>query len=130
MEEAINQVFSRGEVITYPGPAQRESGAYIFDGDDDYLTLKGNNNSSFTIAMRIRPEQIREMDISAMAEYPLSSKNDRNLYLTSDGHIAARIYDGSSRSVTSTSVISAGTWTHVTITGNGSNLKLYINGTS
>ena len=118
----------KGDEITYSGPAQQATGAYIFDGDDDYLTLKGNNNSSFTIAISIRPEQIREMDISAMAEYPLSSKNDRNLYLTSEGHIAARIYDGSSKSVISTSVISPGTWTHVAITGNGSNLKLYING--
>jgi hypothetical protein len=90
--------------------------------------MKGNNNSSFTISMRIRPDQIREMDISAMSEYPLSLKNDRNLYLMSDGHITARIYDGSSRIVTSTASISAGAWSHVAITGNGSSLKLYING--
>jgi hypothetical protein len=119
----------KGDEITYPGPTQQASGAYIFDGDDDYLTLKGNNNSSFTIAIRIRPDQIREMDISAMAEYPQSSKNDRNLYMTGDGHIRARIYDGSTRTVTSTAVISGGSWTHITITGNGSSLKLYINGT-
>ena len=78
--------------------------------------------------MRIRPDQIREMDISAMSEYPLSTKNDRNLYLTSEGHITARIFDGSSKSVISTSTISTGTWSHVAITGNGSSLKLYVNG--
>lgn len=119
----------KGDEITYSGPAQQAAGAYIFDGDDDYLTLKGNNNSSFTIAIRIRPDQIREMDISAMAEYPQSSKNDRNLYMTADGHIRARIYDGSSKTVTSTAVVSAGSWTHITITGNGSSLKLFVNGT-
>jgi hypothetical protein len=119
----------KGDEITYPGPSQLESGAYIFDGDDDYMTLKGNNNSSFTIAMRIRPDLIREMDISAMSEYPLSTKNDRNLYLNSDGHITARIYDGSSEVTTSTALISANTWTHIAITGNASSLKLYINGT-
>jgi hypothetical protein len=117
-----------GYEITYSGPSQLESGAYIFDGDDDYLTLKGNNNASFTISMRIRPDQIREMDISAMSEYPLSSKNDRNLYMTSGGQITARIYDGSSKTVTSTASISAGAWSHVAITGNGSSLKLYVNG--
>ena len=118
----------KGDAITYPGTAQLEPGAYIFDGDDDYLTLRGNNYSSFTITMRIRPDQIREMDISAMSEYPLSTKNDRNLYLTGDGHIRARINDGASRTMTSTAAISAGTWSLIAITGNGSSLKLYING--
>jgi hypothetical protein len=119
----------KGDEITYSGPSQQASGAYIFDGNDDYLTLKGNNNSSFTIAIRIRPDQISEMDISAMTEYPQSSKNDRNLYMTGDGHVRARIYDGSSKTITSTAVISAGSWTHITITGNGSSLKLFVNGT-
>ena len=118
----------RGDAITYPGPSQLEPGAYIFDGDDDYLTLEGNNNSSFTIAMRIRPDQIRAMDIASMSEYPLSTRNDRNLYITDDGHITARIFDGSSKVVTSNSIVPAGTWTHVAITGNGNSLKLYING--
>ncbi|HBC77522.1 MAG TPA: hypothetical protein DCZ51_02765 [Bacteroidales bacterium] len=118
----------KGDEITLPGPSQLESGAFIFDGDDDYLTLKGNNNPSFTISMRIRPDQIREMDISAMSEYPLSTKNDRNLYLSSDGHITARIFDGSSKSTTSTATVSAGSWSHVAITSNGSSLKLYVNG--
>jgi hypothetical protein len=119
----------KGDPITYPGAWQQETGAYIFDGDDDYMTLKGNNNSSFTISMKVMPDQIRQMDISAMSEYPTSGKNDRNLYLNSDGSITARIYDGSSKVVTSSARISANTWTHIAISGNGSNLKLYINGT-
>lgn len=119
----------KGDPITHPGPSQQESGAFIFDGDDDFMTLKGNNNSSFTIGMKVMPDQIREMDISAMSEYPTSGKNDRNLYLNSDGSITARIYDGSSKVVTSSARISANTWTHIAISGNGSNLKLYINGT-
>ena len=118
-----------GVSITTSGPYQDEPGAYIFDGNDDYMTLKGNNNGSFTIALKIRPDQIREMDISAMSEYPSSGKNDRNLYMNSDGRISARIYDGSSRVVTSSARIAADTWTHITITGNGSNLRLFINGT-
>jgi hypothetical protein len=119
----------KGDPISYPGPAQQASGAYIFDGDDDYLTLKGNNNTSFTISMRVMPDQIRDMDIAAMSEYPASGKNDRNLYLNSEGRVIARIYDGSSKIATSSARISAATWTQIAITGNGSNLKLYINGT-
>lgn len=118
----------KGDEITYPGPSQLESGAYIFDGNDDYLTLKGNNHSSFTISMRIRPDLIREMDISAMSEYPLSPKNDRNLYITSDGHISARIFDGGYKTVISDATISSGRWSHVAITSNGNSMTLYING--
>jgi len=118
----------KGDEITYPGSYQLEPGAYIFDGDDDYLTLEGNNNSSFTISMRVRPEQIRQMDISAMSEYPFSWQNDRNLYLNDNGRITARIFDGNSKTVSSTSSIQSGTWTYVAITGNGSSLNLYING--
>ena len=49
--------------------------------------------------------------------------------MNSDGRISARVYDGSSRVVTSSARIPADTWTHITITGNGSNLRLFINGT-
>lgn len=117
-----------GERITRSGPYQDEPGAYIFDGTDDYLTLRGNNNSSFTIAMRIRPDRIREMDIACMAEYPLSGRNDRNLYLNGDGRITARIFDGSSRTVRSDRNVSAGQWSHIAITGDGRSLKIFING--
>ena len=117
-----------GQSITTPGPSQSEPGAYIFDGVDDYLTIEGNNFSTFTIAMRIRPDQIRAMDISAMKEYPASGKHDRNFYMNNDGRIATRIFDGSSRVITSNSALSAGSWTHIAMTGNGGNLKIYING--
>ncbi|MDP4222303.1 MAG: LamG-like jellyroll fold domain-containing protein [Bacteroidota bacterium] len=118
----------KGDAITSPGPAQAEAGAYIFDGNDDFMTLKGNNYSSFTISLRIRPARIKAMDIASMSEYPGSSKNDRNMFMTSDGRITARIYDGNSRMVTSSSSVSAAAWSTVTMTDNGSTLKLYING--
>ena len=117
-----------GDEITYPGPSPFEPGAYIFSGDEDYLTLKGNNNSCFTISMRIRPDIIRAMDISAMSEYPLSARNDRNLYITSDGHISARIDDGSYKTVISDATIPSGRWSHVAITSDSNSLTLYVNG--
>jgi hypothetical protein len=118
----------KGDEITYPGAYQLEPGAYIFDGDDDYMTIKGNNYESFTIAIRIRPDFIRGMDISAMSEYPGSQTYDRNIYLHEDGKITARIFDGISRIITSDNEISAGEWSHVAITADGNSLKLYLNG--
>ena len=118
-----------GESITYSGPPQSELGAYIFDGVDDYMTLRGNNNSPFTIAMRIRPDQIKEMDIARMAEYPLTSAtHDRDLYMTPEGRITARIFDGSSKTVTSNIALGASAWAHIAITYNGSDFKLFVNG--
>jgi hypothetical protein len=117
-----------GETVTVPGPPQYKSGSYIFDGIDDYMTLAGNNYTSFSIAMWIRPDEIKSMDISRMAEYPSSSTYDRNLYLHGNGRVSARIYDGQLRTVTSSTSLSAGAWTHIIMTGNGSTLKLYING--
>jgi|WetSurMetagenome_2_1015567.scaffolds.fasta_scaffold00011_27 hypothetical protein len=115
------------DATSYPLPLL--SGAYMFDGNDDYLTFKGNNNPQFTIAMRVNPDQIRSMDISGMSEYPGSSTFDRSFFMESDGRVSARIYDGSTRTVTSSSSIPQGNWTHLVMTGNGTSLKLYINGT-
>lgn len=117
-----------GEQVTTPGPYQDEPGAYIFDGIDDYMTLAGNNNPQFTISMRIRPDVIQIMDISKMSEYPSAPSCDRSFYLDGDGHLTARIFDGQSRTVTSALTIASGTWTDIVMTGDGSTLKLYING--
>jgi hypothetical protein len=117
-----------GESVTVTGPAQSEPGAYIFDGVDDYMTLWGNKNTSFTIAMRVRPDQLKAMDISKLAEYHSSALYDRNLIMNADGSVTASINDGTPKSVTSVSKLTAGEWAHIAMTGNGSNLKIYVNG--
>lgn len=114
--------------VTISGPVQDESGSYIFDGVDDYMTLAGNSTTSFTIAMKVRPSVISSMDISKMTEYPSNATSDRNFFLNSNGSVSASIFDGSSKVVTSTTSLSAGNWTHITMTGNGSSLKIYVNG--
>jgi hypothetical protein len=90
--------------------------------------MQGNNNPVFSIAMRIYPDQIRAMDISHMSEYPASTTFDHSLYMENDGRVTARIFDGTNRTVTSTTALTAGTWTHIVLVGNGTNLRLYING--
>ena len=117
-----------GEAITTPGATQALPGSYIFDGLDDYMTLWGNKATSFTIALRVMPSQIRSMDISKMTEYPSAPTCDRSFYMQSDGRVTARIFDGSSKTVTSSTSLTSGNWTHILMTGNGSSLKIYING--
>jgi hypothetical protein len=117
-----------GETVAVSGPVQANPGAYIFDGTDDFMTLVGNSTSSFTVAMNVRPDVIRNMDISKMTEYPGNATSDRNFYLNSNGTVSARIYDGSDKIVTSTTALQTNTWTHVAMVGNGSSLTLYVNG--
>lgn len=117
-----------GETVTKPGSYQDEPGSFIFDGSDDYMTLKGNQSPQFTISLRVRPARIREMDIAAMSEHPFSGKNDRNLYINEAGNIVARIFDGNSRTVTSSARVASGEWCHIVLTGDGSTMKLFVNG--
>lgn len=117
-----------GETVSVSGPAQEKPGAYIFEGVDDYVALPGNQYPFFTISMWIRPDQVNAMDISKMTEYPSFASCDRSFYLQNDGRVSARINDGQTKTVTSQSVVSAGTWTHILMTGNGSVLRLYFNG--
>ena len=117
-----------GESVAVSGPAQSEPGAYIFDGIDDFMTLVGNSTSSFTIAMKVRPAVIASMDISKMSEYPSNAASDRNFYLNANGTVSALINDGSPKIATSTTVLTAGSWTHIAMTGDGTSLKIYVNG--
>jgi len=117
-----------GEEITSPDQHQDKNGAYIFDGIDDYMTLSGNNNAAFTISMWVKPDQIKAMDISKMSEYPTSTEFDRSFYLQSNGKVAARIFDGTSKTVESNTPLTAGNWSHIAMTSDGSILKIYVNG--
>ncbi|MBP1664193.1 MAG: calx-beta domain protein, partial [Bacteroidetes bacterium] len=118
---AISDTFS----ITTTGPPQDKPGSYIFNGTSDFLTLPGNNYASFTIAMWVRPDEIRAMDISKMSEYPSYSTCNRSFYMQADGKICARVSDGIA---TSRTTLSAGEWSHILMKYEGNNLTLYING--
>jgi hypothetical protein len=111
------------------GPPQGKPGAYIFNGVDDYLTVPGNNYSSFTFSMWVRPDVIKQMDISKMAEYPASASCDRSFHIESDGKVTARIFgNNQSQTISTLSALSAGNWAHIVMTGNGSSLRIYFNG--
>jgi len=118
-----------GTTVTTTGPSQSRPGDYIFDGVDDYLTLPGNNYSSFTIAMWVMPDQLKSMDISKMTEYPSANACDRSFYMNNNGTVTTRILNNKqSQTITSNTSLSAGNWAHILMTGNGSSLRLYING--
>jgi hypothetical protein len=116
--------------IVFPSTTilQDRPGAYILDGVTEYVTLSSNQNTSFTMSMWLMPDQIREMDISKMTEYPSSESYDRTLYMNTDGGITAELNDGSLKTLTSTTNLTANNWTHVALTCDGTSLKLFIDG--
>ncbi len=124
-----------GTVVTTTGAAQNKPGAYIFNGiedNSDYLTLQGNNDAAFTIAMWVRPDIIQAMDISKMSEYPSFITANRTFYMQSDGKVTARVSDGNSstHTITSLTALSAGNWTHILMISDGTNLQLFVDGIS
>lgn len=123
-----SQLLSSGYSVTTTGPDQDRSGAYIFNGADDYMTLPGNNYPDFTISMFVRPDEIKSMDISSMKEYPSDATCNRSFFVNSGGTVEAKINDGSAKSVVSTSSLSSGVWSHIAMTAGAGSLKIYFNG--
>lgn len=118
-----------GTPVTTTGQAQDKPGSYIFNGNDvnaDFLTLNGNNFAAFTIAMWVKPDIIRAMDISKMSEYPSYTTCKYFFYMQSDGRITARVSDESTHTITSTTELTAGNWSHILMTSDGTTLQLYV----
>lgn len=66
--------------------------------------------------------------ISDIAESPGGGAHDRTLYVNSSNLIAAFIYDGTSKFVAGTTVLTVGQAYHATITCSNSLLSIYLNG--
>lgn len=109
-----------GTPVTTTGPAQDKPGWHIFNGVDvnaDFLTLHGNNYAAFYhCTMWVKPDIIRAMDISKMSEYPSYTSCNRTFYMQSDGKITARVSDESTHTITSTTGLTAGNWSHILMT--------------
>jgi len=126
---ALPPPYNFDNTITAPGPEQSRTGAYILDGIDDYISLANNQNSTFSYAMWVRPDEINYgMDIFRLTEYPSSELFDRNLVLNSNGQVMAYLNDGAQKTVASTTLLSAGNWTHIAVTSDGTSFNIYING--
>lgn len=101
------------------------------DGIDDYVqVLDAVQPLAYTIAAWVRPETIRAQSIilRTNASGPAGFFSHQ-LRMDAGGHFEHYTFDGVARTVTGTSVLQAGQWTHVTIVaGNSGFARLYVNG--
>lgn len=59
-----------------------------------------------------------------------TSTHDKTIFVDPSGITKVRIYDGASKIAANTTAISAGTWAHVGMTIDGSNIRAWMNGTN
>ena len=106
------------------------SNYFHFNGTSDIVTTSGFYGFSVqTWAVWVNPDVLERADF--MQTYPSGTIPQGAMYiemLNTSGNIEAGIRNssGSTISVTSTATLTAGTWTHVAVTSDGSNIKIYI----
>ena len=96
-----------------------------FDGNDDYIgnltNVLATNTNSETISAWVKPNNLS-------GDKYIFIQNGPTLFHISNDKLVGGIYTGTWTSVTSISSLVANVWSHVVMTYDGSNIKLYING--
>lgn len=105
-------------------------------GTDESVTISGTpGTSAYTIAAWVRQDDSNSRNIITMTDADGPMAHWSQQLRTNGGHFEHYLWDssgtGSARSVTSTTIISPGTWTHVAaVATTGGLMYLYVNGQS
>ena len=127
LSNSYNAILGDGDTST-TFPTELAKGAYDFDGESDYLTIKDNNDlditGAFTISAWIKPD-----DFDTDYQRILSKENTGGAYAIgtrSNGAVYAYLnstsFSGSAGDLTS------GIWQHMLITYDQSNVTIYVDG--
>ncbi|MBN1990153.1 MAG: leucine-rich repeat protein, partial [Bacteroidales bacterium] len=114
-------------VAGYTPPAANNS--LHFDGTNDYVACPAINPTQFTVEAWVYPTTLGK-DQAIISTLNVSSNVGMELHIGPDNLPIITINNnGSFIDVKGTNTITADTWTHLAATYNGTNLKLFINGT-
>ena len=128
---ALNGVVS-GATYSSETPAALGTGQSLnTDGVNDLVDVAdATSPTAYTIAMWVKADVIRAQSIilRSDASGPAGSYSHQ-LRMSAAGRFEHYAYDGTTRTITGTTVAVAGTWYHVAITAqNGGAMRLYVNG--
>ena len=109
------------------------NGSFNLDGTDDYISIADNATldlpDNFTISMWFNGDSCNPNDLMMHRFNGYGMGYDTNFVSGTDNKLHAYIYNGSSWiSVSTTTQPSSGIWYCMTMTYDGSNLKVYLNG--
>ena len=109
------------DIATPKMAVQLADGSTDFDGSNDYITGMANNPSgNFTISAWINPDSISDGAIYSGNAFELMLRPESNKLKMHVG--------GASNTEVTTADLTVGVWQHVCGTWDGSNAKLYVNG--
>ncbi len=109
--------------------------ALAFDGSNDYVSVPDSNSLDLSTALTLEA-WVRPTASSGWRTVMLKENNSELAYAMyarestnrPSGWIRTNPTSGSSKSVAGTSGLALNTWTHLTTTYDGSNMRLYVNG--
>ena len=126
-----NYDFDNTKYITFGWAPERvfERSIY-FDGVSDYVDMEDAldlNSSEFTISAWINRES-GSLNTSILSKRDLAYTEGYDFKITSTGRFEVSWKNGSTQTVTSSTIIPEDVWHHVAIIYDGSNASLYIDG--
>ncbi len=131
---------SHGYTITWTGITNTSWGpcprkGLSFNGTTDGVStskmLSRGTATTFTAEYWIKPHAIGGANWMKILNIHNATNRDVDMEIRPDGHVYCTLYDqgGVSHGSTSASVLSAGTWYHVACSYDGTNQRMFVNGT-
>ena len=130
----LNSINTSGNVVSTRGATKFGNRSIFFDGTGDYLTITNNSDNynfgtgNLTFEMWVYPTTVtKAMTIVDTRSGTGSTTGMIPFEMSATGNVIVSI--GGSQLFTSSTSLTANTWTHLAVVRAGTNVTLYINGT-
>lgn len=129
-QTGINLVTTNGDTKISTSVKKYNSGSISFDGAGDYLSIPNNslftlNNGKYTIEFWVYFNSLSGEQV-LVERFTATSGPGYTLYKTGSNTI--NLY-GSGSVITNTTVLTTSTWYHIAVTYDGTNTRIFVNGT-
>jgi hypothetical protein len=126
--ETVGNVRLRSDIVKYG------NASLFFDGTGDYVVSPYSPNlnfdaGNFTVEFWMNPSDVNA-SYKGIVGKPDLSESRKGWALFQNGNTIRYFTNSSSESITTSSCLTAGAWTHIALVKNGSTTTIYANGTS